>query len=182
MTTDINKSNQLVENNIKLVYSFLSSQCYQFSDLSLMSYDDLVQVSSIGLIKASHSFDSSKGLMFSTYAYSCMKKEILNYVRNMTSSCRYDSNTISLSQPLSDESSDEVGDLIPDHNNLEESVLSSISIGESIKQLKPLYKKIILFVMDNPGLTQKEYANYLGTSQTSISRAKKEFTKYYVSV
>lgn len=182
MTTDISKSNQLVENNIKLVYSFLSSQHYQFPDSSLISYDDLIQVSSIGLIKASRSFDSSKGLTFSTYAYSCMKREVLNYVRDMTSSCRYSSCTTSLNQPLNDASSCEIGDLIPDYDNLEKSILSKISVSESISKLKPLYRKIILFIVDNPGLTQKEYANYLGTSQTSVSKAKKEFIHYYVSI
>jgi RNA polymerase sporulation-specific sigma factor len=69
--------NFLVENNIGLVRSvvrrFLNRGC---------EYDDLIQIGSIGLLKAIKKFDSSYNVRFSTYAIPMIIGEIKRFLRD----------------------------------------------------------------------------------------------------
>ena len=53
----------LITENLKLVHSL----CKRFTGKGI-EYDDLFQSGCIGLIKAADGFDTTRGLMFSTYA------------------------------------------------------------------------------------------------------------------
>jgi len=68
---------ELVENNIGLVRSVAS----RFRDRGV-EYDDLVQIGSIGIIKAIKSFDTSFGTAFSTYAVPMIIGEIKRFLRD----------------------------------------------------------------------------------------------------
>lgn len=74
---DSDAENFLVENNIGLVRSvvkrFLSRGC---------EYDDLVQIGSIGLLKAIKKFDLSYNVKFSTYAIPMIIGEIKRFLRD----------------------------------------------------------------------------------------------------
>lgn len=74
---DPEAENFLVENNIGLVRSvvrrFLNRGC---------EYDDLVQIGSIGLLKAIKKFDSSFNVRFSTYAIPMIMGEIKRFLRD----------------------------------------------------------------------------------------------------
>lgn len=70
--------NQLVTLNLGLVRKeahFWSNQCTE-------SYDDLLQVGSIGLIRAIERFDLSKGHAFSSFAIPYIRGEIQHYLRD----------------------------------------------------------------------------------------------------
>ncbi|MBM5799786.1 MAG: sigma-70 family RNA polymerase sigma factor [Cyanobacteria bacterium K_DeepCast_35m_m2_023] len=56
--------NKLVLNNLGLVHKVAASQCGK----GQLSFDDLVSVGSIGLIKAIESFDPNRGVSLSSYA------------------------------------------------------------------------------------------------------------------
>lgn len=68
---------ELVEQNMGLVYSavrrFTARNC---------EFDDLVQIGSIGLIKAAKKFDTSFGTQFSTYAVPMIIGEIKRFLRD----------------------------------------------------------------------------------------------------
>lgn len=74
---DSEAENFLVENNIGLVRSvvrrFLNRGC---------EYDDLVQIGSIGLLKAIKKFDSGFNVKFSTYAIPMIIGEIKRFLRD----------------------------------------------------------------------------------------------------
>lgn len=74
---DSEAENFLVENNIGLVRSvvrrFLNRGC---------EYDDLIQIGSIGLLKAIKKFDSSFNVRFSTYAIPMIIGEIKRFLRD----------------------------------------------------------------------------------------------------
>lgn len=74
---DADAENFLVENNIGLIRSvvkrFLNRGC---------EYDDLVQIGSIGLLKAIKKFDSSYNVKFSTYAIPMIIGEIKRFLRD----------------------------------------------------------------------------------------------------
>jgi len=74
---DSEAENFLVENNIGLVRSvvrrFLNRGC---------EYDDLIQIGSIGLLKAIKKFDASFNVKFSTYAIPMIIGEIKRFLRD----------------------------------------------------------------------------------------------------
>jgi RNA polymerase sigma-B factor len=76
--------NQIVELNLGLVRKeahFWVSQCQE-------TYDDLLQVGSIGLINAIDKFEIEKGCAFSTFAVPYIRGEIQHYLRDKSSVLR----------------------------------------------------------------------------------------------
>jgi len=66
---------QVVMNNIKLVYSLAHKYGYQ-EQANGYTFDDFVSEGVIGLMKAIESFDTNRGLNFTTYAYWWVMKSI----------------------------------------------------------------------------------------------------------
>lgn len=69
--------NKKIEENIGLVHSVAKRFLGRGTD-----YEDLVQIGSIGLIKAVNNFDESLGFKFSTYAVPMIMGEIKRYLRD----------------------------------------------------------------------------------------------------
>ena len=72
---DSKATEALIENNLGLVRSI----ALRFKDRGV-EYEDLVQIGSMGMLKAIRSFDSSKGNAFSTYAVPLIIGEIKRYI------------------------------------------------------------------------------------------------------
>lgn len=68
---------ELVNNNIALVKSLLRGFLGRGTD-----YDDLLQIGSIGLLKAIEGYDESFGVKFSTYAVPMITGEIKRFLRD----------------------------------------------------------------------------------------------------
>ncbi len=66
-----------IEDNMGLVYSVVKRFLGRGTE-----YEDLVQIGSIGLIKAAKHFDESKGFQFSTYAVPMIIGEIKRFLRD----------------------------------------------------------------------------------------------------
>ena len=77
MSGDENATNQLMQLNLGLVRSC----ALKFKDRGV-EYDDLVQIGSIGMLKAIKSFDFSRGTAFSTYAVPLIIGEIKRFIRD----------------------------------------------------------------------------------------------------
>lgn len=76
--------NKLVQLNLGLVRKEAHHWINQCSE----SYDDLLQVGSLGLIRAIERFDMSKGHAFSSFAVPYIRGEIQHYLRDKGSSVR----------------------------------------------------------------------------------------------
>lgn len=74
---DSEATEKLVENNLGLVRSI----ALRFKDRGV-EYEDLVQIGSMGMLKAIRSFDLSKGTVFSTYAVPLIIGEIRRFIRD----------------------------------------------------------------------------------------------------
>lgn len=77
MNRDREKRNELVENNMGLVYA-----CANRFRGRGVEFDDLVQSGCIGLLKAAQGFDETRGFMFSTYAVPAIIGEIKRIFRD----------------------------------------------------------------------------------------------------
>jgi len=73
---DSNARDQLIRANLRLVVSV--ARRYSERGMSLL---DLIQEGNVGLMKATESFDPSKGFKFSTYATWSIRKSIMEVLR-----------------------------------------------------------------------------------------------------
>ncbi|MEC4807064.1 MAG: RNA polymerase sigma factor SigF [Jaaginema sp. PMC 1079.18] len=83
-TKEAQLRNQLVQMNIGLVRQEAHHWVNQCSE----SYDDLLQVGCLGLIRAIERFDLSKGYAFSSFALPYIRGEIQHYLRDKSVSVR----------------------------------------------------------------------------------------------
>ena len=74
---DEGATEELMRTNLGLVRSIVQ----RFRDRGV-EYDDLMQIGSIGMLKAIRSFDASKGTVFSTYAVPLIIGEIRRFIRD----------------------------------------------------------------------------------------------------
>ncbi len=74
---DENSLNSLIENNLGLVRSI----ALRFTGRGV-EYEDLLQIGTIGMLKAVRSYDSSFGTVFSTYAVPLIIGEIRRFLRD----------------------------------------------------------------------------------------------------
>ena len=172
---DERTKNDLIEHNLRLVVYIARK-----FDNTGVELDDLISVGTIGLIKAINTFNADKNIKLATYASRCIENEILMYLRKIVRV----RGEISLDEPLNVDRegnelllSDVLGtDVDVVYKGVEtESELSTLR--EAIEKLSPREKEIMNMRFGLGGtreLTQKEVADYLGISQSYISRLEKK--------
>ena len=165
----------LIERNLRLVVYIARK-----FDNTGMDLEDLISVGTIGLIKAVNSFDPSKNIKLATYGSRCIENEILMYLRRMVRT----RSEVSLDEPLNVDwegnellMSDILGtepDLVS--KNLENSVEKQL-LWNAVEKLNRREKEIMQMRFGLQGKdekTQKEVADFLGISQSYISRLEKK--------
>ncbi len=86
--------NQVVELNIGLV----RKEAYHWVNQCQESFEDLVQVGSIGLIRAIERFDPNRGVTFSSFAIPYIRGEIQHYLRDKSPAVRMPRSWLSIHQ------------------------------------------------------------------------------------
>ena len=71
--------NNLITDNLNLVHFVIKKMNLNNSS----DYEDYYQIGVIGLIYASNTYNSKLNITFSTYAYVCIKNEILKYLKKI---------------------------------------------------------------------------------------------------
>lgn len=179
-TRDEEAKSVLVEHNLRLVVYIAKK-----FDNTGIGVEDLISIGTIGLIKAIHTFNRDKNIKLATYASRCIENEILMYLRrnNKTKmevsideplNVDWDGNELLLSDILGTEE-----DVI--YKNLEEEVDKAL-LNKALEKLSDREQVIIklrfgINTADGNERTQKEVANYLGISQSYISRLEKKIIK-----
>ena len=175
---DLKAKDILIEHNLRLVV-FLAKK-YENTGVDL---EDLVSIGTIGLIKGINTFSKSKNIKLATYASRCIDNEILMYLRKKARM----KNEVSLDEPLNrDKEGNEllIADILAtDENEINKELYDEetrISLREEITKLKPREQEILSLRFGLDGkeeLTQKEVAEFLGISQSYISRLEKKILK-----
>lgn len=164
----------LIERNLRLVVYI--ARKFETTGIGI---EDLVSIGTVGLIKAVGSFRNDKGIKLATYASRCIENEILMYIRKHNQTrCE-----VSLDEPLNvDWDGNEL--LLSDVLDTgEEGVCEEFAAEEerrmvrrAVARLEPRERQIIEMRYGLGGrreLTQKEVADFLGISQSYISRLEK---------
>lgn len=145
--------------------------------------EDLISIGTIGLIKAVNTFSPQKNIKLATYASRCIENEILMYLRKNTQ-CK---NDISIDEPLNIDwdgnellLSDILGtDSDSVNRNIELEVEKDL-LKECVRRLNPRERQIMEMrfgLVTGNEMTQKEVADFIGISQSYISRLEKRIIK-----
>lgn len=172
---DIHARNMLIEHNLRLV-AHVVKKYYSAS----RDQEDLIQVGTIGLIKAIQSFNPDKNIRLATYAAKCVENEVLMYFR----SSRKISSEVSLSRELDGE-----GDGAPlqlmDVLSSGDSLVEDVELKMRISRLYGLVESVLTererkIICMRYGLcgtkprAQREVAARLGISRSYVSRIEKK--------
>lgn len=172
--------NKLVEHNLRLVVYIAKK-----FDNTGVGVEDLISIGTIGLMKAINTFNPEKNIKLATYASRCIENEILMYLRR-NNKTRME---VSIDEPLNVDwdgnellLSDILGtseDVI--YKDIEREVDRKL-LRKALETLTDRERTIIKlrFGIGNIGgdeMTQKEVADYLGISQSYISRLEKKIMR-----
>lgn len=162
----------LITDNLKLVnYVIKKMNIFNSSE-----YEDYYQIGVIGLVYASKTYNSHLKITFSTYAYVCIKNEILKYLK------KNEKKYISLEDKIFDEIKIE-DTLIDNDTNVIEKIILNETNDELYKlldeELNDMENKIVKmsFGIGCREYKQREIAYILGIPQYKISRIKNRSLK-----
>ena len=164
----------LIEHNMRLIVHV--ARKYKVPGCT---FDDLISIGAVGLIKAVRSYDMRTGTSLSTYAARCIENEILMSLRQS----RKQQSDISLNEPLGtdhDGNTVSFADLLgtpPDQ--VEDEVRRRITLSKVQRALPTLPERERTVLMLRYGLKdgvvhpQHEIADLLGISRSYVSRVEK---------
>ena len=165
---------ELIERNMRLIVHI--ARKYKVPGCT---FDDLISIGAIGLIKAVRSYDPDAGTSLSTYAARCIENEILMSLRHS----RKQQNDVSLDEPLgtdSDGNSVSFSDLLGTPPDLvEDEVRRRVTLDMVKKALPTLPERERMVLMMRYGIgdgvvhPQHEIADQLGISRSYVSRVEK---------
>lgn len=170
----------LIEHNLRLVVYIAK----RFDNTGI-GVEDLISIGTIGLIKAIHSYNPDKSIKLATYASRCIENEILMYMRRNSKTKA----EVSIDEPLNvDWDGNEL--LLSDILGTDEDVIykdienqaERLMLGKAMEKLSDRERLIVnlrygLTSPDEREMTQKEVADYLGISQSYISRLEKKIIR-----
>ena len=164
----------LISHNLRLVV-FIARR-FENTGINL---EDLISIGTIGLIKGVNTYRRDRNIKLATYASRCIENEILMYIRK-TSGQKAE---ISLDEPINmdcDGNELVLSDILGTDENvvtgqLEEAVDLQL-LRQALRQLPQREREIVNMRFGLEGVrerTQKEVAEYMGISQSYISRLEK---------
>ena len=165
---------KLIERNLRLVV-FIARR-FENTGVNL---EDLISIGTIGLIKAISTYRRDKNIKLATYASRCIENEILMHIRKISAqkaevsldepiNMDYDGNELLLSDILG---TDEDVIMRPLEDDVDLCVLR-----QAVEELPEREREIVVMrfgLYGHQELTQKEVAEFMGISQSYISRLEK---------
>ena len=170
----------LIEHNLRLVVYIAKK-----FDNTGVGVEDLISIGTIGLIKSINTFNPGKNIKLATYASRCIENEILMYLRRNNKTrmevsideplnVDWDGNELLLSDILGTDEDVIYKDL---ENEAERKILRRAVSRLSERERIIVNLRFGLNSPDGREMTQKEVADYLGISQSYISRLEKKIMK-----
>lgn len=125
---------RLVKDNLLLVKGIIKSIRYP----SYVSYEDLESEGNLALVVAAKTFDSGRGVKFSSYAYACIRNAL---IKKVSKECEY-SNRKSGDVRLNDDDLLSIEEQLPDNAvPIADCVALSVDMQEALRYIRMQYKK-----------------------------------------
>ena len=169
---------QLIVHNLRLVV-YIAKRL----ETAGAGIEDLISIGTIGLIKAVNTFKPDKNIKLATYASRCIENEILMFLRKSSQL----KNEVSIDEPLNtDWDGNELllCDVLgsdPDIINKDiETELECVQLLDAVNRLnsrESLIMELRFGLNGKEEHTQKQVADYLGISQSYISRLEKKIIR-----
>lgn len=169
---------KLIVHNLRLVVYI--SKKFETAGANI---EDLISIGTIGLIKAVNTFNPDKNIKLATYASRCIENEILMFLRKSSQL----KNEVSIDEPLNtDWDGNELllcDVLGSDPDIINRDIENTLECNLLLEAVSKLNQRESLIMELRFGLngkkehTQKEVADYLGISQSYISRLEKRIIK-----
>ncbi|MDD2490391.1 MAG: sigma-70 family RNA polymerase sigma factor [Bacilli bacterium] len=165
---------KLIEHNLRLV-AFQAKKIINTG----IDYDDLINIGTIGLIKAVDKYDIEKNVKLATFAAVCIENQILMYLRKN----KKHNQTMSLEEPICiNNDGDELSlmdMLVSSDDIIEEEVIKKESIHEVINALSLLNERRnrIIQLRYFKSMKHKDIAKIFGISQSYLSRLEQKSLK-----
>jgi RNA polymerase sigma factor (sigma-70 family) len=158
---------QRFEENMCLVGFVYQRKFHEYSAYQ----EDLIQEGFLGLWKACLNFDESRGIQFSTYAYTAIERTMMAYIDKFILK---HSSVVSLNSVIAEDSEGNQVYLC-DSLGTEEDHSIKYAIQDSLSKMSQKDQSILYKLMD--GLTQDCIAKACHTSQPTVSRCLAKFRK-----
>ena len=178
MNGDESGKEKLIVHNLRLVVYI--AKRFETAGANI---EDLISIGTIGLIKAVNTFKPDKNIKLATYASRCIENEILMFLRKSSQL----KNEVSIDEPLNtDWDGNELllcDVLGSDPDIINRDIESELECSQLLEAVKNLNSRESLIMELRFGLngkqehTQKQVADYLGISQSYISRLEKKIIK-----
>lgn len=154
-------NDKLIKDNLRLAYRLANKYHKLFG--GMFEFDELRSVSLLGLTQAARNYDETRGIAFSTFAYACIKNEILRYYEENRKHLNISLSAIVLEDKV-------LEDMIESHINDEEKAIKNLEINLLYKYIEklPETEKVVLINYALQGKTMKEIGNMLGYSDARI--------------
>ena len=171
---DETAKSMLIERNLRLVV-FISRR-FENTGVNL---EDLISIGTIGLIKAISTYRRDRNIKLATYASRCIENEILMHIRKIANQ----KTEVSLDEPINmDYDGNEL--LLADILGTDEDMVfrpleddvDLCLLRQAVRGLPERERQIVVMRFGLEGhkeLTQKEVAQFMGISQSYISRLEK---------
>jgi RNA polymerase sporulation-specific sigma factor len=180
-TGDENAAEILIEHNLRLVaYIALKYETVTYNN-SYIELNDLINIGTIGLIKAIRSFNINKNIKLTTYASRCIENEILMFLRSNKKLAL----TVSLETILNEDNDGNkitIKDTLSSEENIEDSYIEKEiykRIKEQLANLNTLEKRII-YMRFELKLSQQKVADTLHLSKTYVHKIESKVRKKIV--
>ncbi|MCL2249621.1 MAG: sigma-70 family RNA polymerase sigma factor [Oscillospiraceae bacterium] len=171
MSEKMAKSNQKSEEILVREFAWLVKMCARPYFLAGGDSEDLFQEGMLGLLSAIRTFDSEKGVKFSTYAELCIRRRIYSAIKSASGSKHTPlNNYISLESLQNDEKSAQGVSFL---RTPEEILVAREQVGEIEKLLYGALSRFEsgVLVLYLEGMSYKDMAVELDKSEKSIDNA-----------
>lgn len=176
------EAERIAEENVNLIHEVAN----KFRTTSHLSYEEIAGAGSYGYAKAIKTFDKNKNIQFSTYAYTCIRNEIITFLKKESKF----QGDLSLSREIydiKDEGSlsfeDFVSNDIIDGMDVELKILLAEDISVLIDAINMLHPRERFLIENRYGVggrkekTQQEIGEMLNRTQAGISKMEKQIMK-----
>lgn len=166
----------LIERNLRLVAHIVKK--YQNVE---ENPEDLISIGTIGLIKAIHTFDGTKGSKLATYAARCIDNELLMMLRARRKSAR----DVSLYEPIGTDKEGNEINLLDITCAEGTDAFEVLSVREDVERLRKILRgtlsrreleviKLRYGLVGERELTQREIGQLMEISRSYVSRIEKK--------